>query len=56
MTKTHHKRTAMASIFQNGFLEIPNVPKGTVVTEKVTYVNMSTNFHWKIEIESYSYL
>ena len=37
MTKTWHKRTAVASMFQNVIcLEIPNVPKGTVFAEKVT--------------------
>ena len=38
MTKTQHKRTAVTSMFQNDISQIPNVPKGTVFAEKVTYV------------------
>ena len=37
MTKTQHRKTAVALMFQNVFLEIPNVLIGTVLAETVTY-------------------
>ena len=44
MTKTKHKRTAVASMFQMVFLEIPNVPLGIVFTETVTFVDVNNTW------------
>ena len=38
MTKTWHKKTAVTSCFKMVFLEISNVPKGTVFSEQVTII------------------
>ena len=53
MTKTRHKRTAVASMFQMVFLKIPNVPKGMVFTEQVTFV-MSMNQYEVSLVNSYT--
>ena len=49
-----HKRTAVASMFQNDIFEIPNVPKGTVFAEKVTYVKVGQSFHFFTRCNSYA--
>ena len=49
MTKTQRKRTAVASMFQNGISRIPNVPKGTVFTEKVTYKHTVQSRYYETE-------
>ena len=43
-----------ASMFQNVFLEIPNVPKGTVFAETVTITDSTSASKWKYfgEIEA----
>ena len=42
MTKTQHQGTAVASMFQMVFLEIPNVLKGTVFAEEVIILFVNT--------------
>ena len=37
MTKTQHKRTAVASMFQNGISQYTKCAKRTIFAEKVTY-------------------
>ena len=57
MTKTWHKKTAVASMFQNGISRyIPDVSKGTVFAEKVTYYNVITLKCYKITLHSVYYL
>ena len=44
MTKSQHKRTAVASMFQNGISQNTKCAIRTVFTETVTY-NLSPSFH-----------
>ena len=54
MNKAQHKKTEVASMFKMVFLGIPNVLKGTVFAEKVTYIS---NAHWpKLKIIPYFFL